>query len=362
MVGKPEPSAAKTESPESPAAAVYLAAPVATPVAAPAKARDIVGAAEGCDTGLIRRAPWRLSAADCARAFESAGATNATLALAIAHAEHAARKRDCCRGLGAARARAGFRPPPRLTCSIARADLKTGTTRTRGRPLPAVPRARSTRIAPTRARTPCTLGRPTAPPDSIAPARADVATAAADQDDGGGRGTQARRSPRSLRDGANRATAVPSPARRPHCHRRSGAAADSRRATARHTTASPFTPPSLAPPVLTPPLPPGCATATGRARAACAAPRRPARATVAAEPASPREAAVAARAVIGGDMEGAAAQLTMYFERLAPFCCTTDSEVSALTTSMTPTCPVVASAPHDPARTRRDRRARAPST
>ena len=43
---------------------------------------------EGCDTALIRRAPWRLSRDACARAFES-DSSNSALALAIAHAEHA---------------------------------------------------------------------------------------------------------------------------------------------------------------------------------------------------------------------------------------------------------------------------------
>ena len=47
-----------------------------------------LAADEGCDTDLIRRAPWRLSREACARAFE-AESSNAALALAIAHAEHA---------------------------------------------------------------------------------------------------------------------------------------------------------------------------------------------------------------------------------------------------------------------------------
>jgi hypothetical protein len=43
---------------------------------------------QGCDTGLMRRAPWRLSPRACAQAFD-ADPTNAALALAIAHAQHA---------------------------------------------------------------------------------------------------------------------------------------------------------------------------------------------------------------------------------------------------------------------------------
>jgi hypothetical protein len=58
------------------------------PVAAPAKSGDVATPDEGCDTGLLRKAPWRLSAHACARAF-AADPSNAALALAIAHAEHA---------------------------------------------------------------------------------------------------------------------------------------------------------------------------------------------------------------------------------------------------------------------------------
>lgn len=43
---------------------------------------------KGCDTGLIRRAPWRLSAQACVRAFDL-DPSNGALALAIAHAEQA---------------------------------------------------------------------------------------------------------------------------------------------------------------------------------------------------------------------------------------------------------------------------------
>lgn len=65
-------------------------APEASPTAAPAKAHAAVAAAaadHGCDTALVRSAPWRLSPEACAREFD-ANPTNARLALAIAHAEH----------------------------------------------------------------------------------------------------------------------------------------------------------------------------------------------------------------------------------------------------------------------------------
>ena len=120
-----EPSAGEPESPGSPTAAVYLAAPVAAPVAAPANARDIIGADAGCDTGLIRRAPWRLSASACARAFEATGATNATLALAIAHAEHAHGSATAAADW-ARRALALDPTTAEAYVLIARADVKTG--------------------------------------------------------------------------------------------------------------------------------------------------------------------------------------------------------------------------------------------
>jgi len=69
-------------------ATVIAPAAVVAPAAAQTNAADGVGAGEGCDTQLIRRAPWRLSAQACAQAF-AADPTNAALALAIAHAEHA---------------------------------------------------------------------------------------------------------------------------------------------------------------------------------------------------------------------------------------------------------------------------------
>jgi hypothetical protein len=63
-------------------------APQATRLAVAAATSDGGAAAEGCDTGSLRTAPWRLSPEACARAFE-ADPSNAALALAIAQAEHA---------------------------------------------------------------------------------------------------------------------------------------------------------------------------------------------------------------------------------------------------------------------------------
>ena len=84
--------AVEARTPELPARSTTELAPVAaaTPAAATttAAARNVAGTDKGCDTELIRTAPWRLSAEACARAFES-DPTNAALALAIAHAEHA---------------------------------------------------------------------------------------------------------------------------------------------------------------------------------------------------------------------------------------------------------------------------------
>ena len=76
-----KPALPLTASPASAATAATAASPVV------AQPRDVAGADEGCDTALIRTAPWRLSPQACARAFES-DSTNAPLALAIAHAEH----------------------------------------------------------------------------------------------------------------------------------------------------------------------------------------------------------------------------------------------------------------------------------
>jgi len=70
------------------------AAPAAKPVAAlaQAKAKDTDVPAEGCDTSL-HRGLWRRSPEACARAF-AADPTNASLALAVAQAEHAHARLD----------------------------------------------------------------------------------------------------------------------------------------------------------------------------------------------------------------------------------------------------------------------------
>jgi tetratricopeptide (TPR) repeat protein len=83
------PPAAAVAAPTSAAPVEPARAPAPVAAAAEARAGARAGALdEECDTALIRSAPWRLSAAACARAFEAAPG-DATLALAIAHAEHA---------------------------------------------------------------------------------------------------------------------------------------------------------------------------------------------------------------------------------------------------------------------------------
>jgi tetratricopeptide (TPR) repeat protein len=73
-------------SPLPAAADQPAAAPAAA--AAPVNLSDLAGSDQGCDTALVRTAPWRLSAEGCARAF-ALHPTDAALALAVAHAEHA---------------------------------------------------------------------------------------------------------------------------------------------------------------------------------------------------------------------------------------------------------------------------------
>jgi tetratricopeptide (TPR) repeat protein len=74
---------------QEPAPPVQLAA---APVAAPATADASGDPAEGCDTST-RRGLWRRSAEACARAF-AADPNNASLALAVAQAEHAHARYD----------------------------------------------------------------------------------------------------------------------------------------------------------------------------------------------------------------------------------------------------------------------------
>lgn len=159
--GKAEPTVSSPAPSQSPGATEH--APIA--VAAPATAADVVAANEGCDTGLIRRAPWRLSASSCARAFDSAGGTNATLALAIAHAEHAHGSATAAADW-ARRALALDPTAAEAYVLIARADLKTGhdeDARTAYRRyLELAPRGWHQREA----RDAVRAGRPTARPDS----------------------------------------------------------------------------------------------------------------------------------------------------------------------------------------------------
>ncbi len=86
-----EPAIAKPAAPmvREPAPPVPAAA---APVAARAKAHDTGVPAEGCDTST-RRGLWRRSPEACARAF-AADPKNASLALAVAQAEHAHARLD----------------------------------------------------------------------------------------------------------------------------------------------------------------------------------------------------------------------------------------------------------------------------
>jgi tetratricopeptide (TPR) repeat protein len=120
--------AVEPNKPEPPVTA-GSAAPVAAlaPLAASQDtARDVAGtgADEGCDTALIRTAPWRLSPPACARLFES-DPTNASLALAIAHAEHG-NSRFAEAAQWAKRALALDANAAEAHVMIARADMKDG--------------------------------------------------------------------------------------------------------------------------------------------------------------------------------------------------------------------------------------------
>jgi tetratricopeptide (TPR) repeat protein len=100
------------------------AAPVAAaPVAAPAKVNDSGVPAEGCDTST-RHGLWRRSPEACAQAF-AADPKNASLALAVAQAEHAhARLDDAAQW--ARRALALDPTAAEAYVIIARADAKNG--------------------------------------------------------------------------------------------------------------------------------------------------------------------------------------------------------------------------------------------
>jgi tetratricopeptide (TPR) repeat protein len=100
------------------------AAPVAAaPVAAPARATDSGVPAEGCDTSS-RRGLWRRSSEACAQAF-AADPKNASLALAVAQAEHAHARLDEA-AQWARRAVALDPTAAEAYVIIARADAKNG--------------------------------------------------------------------------------------------------------------------------------------------------------------------------------------------------------------------------------------------
>jgi hypothetical protein len=97
VASNPTATAAAEPAIAKPAASVVQepepAAPVAArSVAAQAKATDSSGPAEGCDTST-RHGLWRRSPEACARAF-AADPKNASLALAVAQAEHAHARLD----------------------------------------------------------------------------------------------------------------------------------------------------------------------------------------------------------------------------------------------------------------------------
>jgi tetratricopeptide (TPR) repeat protein len=114
-VAKPAEPVIKEPEPSIPSAAVA--------VVAPAKANDTRGPAEGCDTST-RSGLWRRSAEACARAF-AADPQNASLALAVAQAEHAhARLDEAARW--AKRALALDPKAAEAYVIIARADVENG--------------------------------------------------------------------------------------------------------------------------------------------------------------------------------------------------------------------------------------------
>jgi tetratricopeptide (TPR) repeat protein len=98
-------------------------APVKAPVAASAKTTDSGVPAEGCDTSS-RRGLWRRSSEACAQAF-AADPKNASLALAVAQAEHAHGRLDEA-AQWARRALALDPTAAEAYVIIARADAKNG--------------------------------------------------------------------------------------------------------------------------------------------------------------------------------------------------------------------------------------------
>jgi tetratricopeptide (TPR) repeat protein len=92
--------------------------------AAPEKTESPAGSNQRCDLGSVRTAAWRVSPEACALAFE-ADPTNATLALAVAQADHA-RGRLADAAQWAKRALALDPKAAEAYVLIARADLETG--------------------------------------------------------------------------------------------------------------------------------------------------------------------------------------------------------------------------------------------
>jgi tetratricopeptide (TPR) repeat protein len=83
MVSSAKPAATSGSSAMVAAAQTAEASTPALESAAPSAASE-----EGCDTDAVRSTPWRLSPEACARAF-ALHPNDPTLALAVAHAEHA---------------------------------------------------------------------------------------------------------------------------------------------------------------------------------------------------------------------------------------------------------------------------------
>jgi tetratricopeptide (TPR) repeat protein len=106
-----------------PAIAAPAAPIAAAPVAAPAKVSDSGVPAEGCDTST-RHGLWRRSPEACAQAF-AADPKNASLALAVAQAEHAHARLDEA-AQWARRALALDPTAAEAYVIIARADAKNG--------------------------------------------------------------------------------------------------------------------------------------------------------------------------------------------------------------------------------------------
>ncbi len=118
-----QPAAARPAARSLPAPGPTVASPAMAPLAAQAKESDDGVPAEGCDTSS-RRGLWRRSPEACARAF-AADPQNASLALAVAQAEHAHARLDEA-AQWAKRALALDPNAAEAYVIIARADAKNG--------------------------------------------------------------------------------------------------------------------------------------------------------------------------------------------------------------------------------------------